>query len=111
MYKNCSYNPYCCQMTREVKLINFKLTVNGCSWLPNKQQRKCPHLNPLIRICISRKFTDLHCVNRLFTQTFVSSEAKIPIVMLTSAVRIVKNWTGQQPMRARDFSGFWTGKK
>ena len=22
-------------------------------------------LNPLIRICVSRKFTDLHCVNRL----------------------------------------------
>ena len=26
MYKNCSHNLYCCQVTREVKLINFKLT-------------------------------------------------------------------------------------
>ena len=33
-------------------------------------------LNPLIIICVSWKFTDPRCVNRLFTQTFVSSEAK-----------------------------------
>ena len=57
------------------------------------------------------------CVNILFTQTFASSEAKntrharILIVMLTWAVRIMKNWTGQQPIRARAFSAFRTGKK
>ena len=74
MYKNCSYNLFCCQMTQEVKLINFELTdARGCQ---TNNKGSALILNPLIIICESRKFTDLHCVNRLFTQTFASSEAK-----------------------------------
>ena len=35
---------------------------------------------------------------------------ELNIVMLTSVVRIAKNWTRQQPIRARDFSELRTGK-
>ena len=56
--------------TREAKLIkiNFKLTdVHGC--LTNNKGNYLI-LNPLIRICISRKFPDLHCVNEAFYSNF-----------------------------------------
>ena len=60
--------------TREVKLINFKLTdVHGCQ---TNNKGNALILNPLIIICVSWKFTDIRCVNKLFTQTFASFEAK-----------------------------------
>ena len=37
-------------------------------------------LNPLTRVCVSRKLTDLPSINSLFTRTFASSEQSNPYV-------------------------------
>ena len=53
MYKNCS-------VTQSVLLSDdtggqtYKFQTYRCSWLPNKQQRKCPHIKPTDKnLCIS----------------------------------------------------------
>ena len=51
----------------------FKLT----DVLPDKSLReKKPHIKSTDKSCVSRNFTDLRYINKLFTPTFASSEAK-----------------------------------
>ena len=53
-------------MAQEVKLINFKLTDVLHIYCQTNNKGNALILNPLIRICVSRKFSDLCCVNRGF---------------------------------------------
>ena len=67
-------------MIRKAKLRKFKLT-DVCKFryfLSNKVSTLI--LNPLTRVCVSEKLTDLLYTNSLFTGTFASSEQSNPYV-------------------------------